>query len=250
VRIAGLGGMQADATAVMVNTEVFAPTAAGYVRVTPAGQNPGVATQEYVKGQLISNLVAVKLVGGKVQVKVSAGSARILIDVSGYYSADAPSTVSFGDGTYQIGAALPAGTYRTLANNSGCYWERSRGFSGQVSDIIANIFAFSHQVVTIAPTDAGFTSVGCGTWTSTLSRITTSQSAPFGDGIFIVRTDVGEGTWSAPGGPSCYWERLSGFSGEFSDLIANDFGPVTPVVTISASDVGFSSDGCGTWTRG
>jgi PKD domain/Fibronectin type III domain len=89
VQIAGLGGVPADATAVMVNTEVFAPTAAGYVRVTPAGLNPGVAVQEFAKGQAISNLVAVKLVGGKIQVKVSAGSARILMDVSGYYSAKA-----------------------------------------------------------------------------------------------------------------------------------------------------------------
>jgi Fibronectin type III domain len=89
VQIAGLGGVPADATAVMVNTEVFAPTAAGYVRVTPAGLNPGVAVQEFAKGQAISNLVAVKLVGGKIQVKVSAGSARILMDVSGYYSARA-----------------------------------------------------------------------------------------------------------------------------------------------------------------
>jgi hypothetical protein len=32
----------------------------------------------------------VQLVGGKIQVKVSAGSARILMDVSGYYSPGAP----------------------------------------------------------------------------------------------------------------------------------------------------------------
>jgi hypothetical protein len=89
VQIAGLGGVPANATAVLVNTEVFAPTAAGYVRVTPAGVNPGVATQEYARGQAISNLVAVQLVGGKIQVKVSAGSARIMMDVSGYYSAGA-----------------------------------------------------------------------------------------------------------------------------------------------------------------
>src|SRR5450759_2855683 len=87
VQIAGLGGVPAGATAVMVNTEVFAPTAAGYVRVTPAGLDPSVAVQEFTKGQTISNLVAVKLVGGKIQVKLSAGSARILIDVAGYYSA-------------------------------------------------------------------------------------------------------------------------------------------------------------------
>ena len=40
--------------------------------------------------QRLSNLVAVQLVGGRVQVKVSAGSARILMDVAGYYSAATP----------------------------------------------------------------------------------------------------------------------------------------------------------------
>jgi len=86
VQIAGLGGVPASATAVMVNTEVFNPTAAGYVRVTPAGLDPSVAVQEFTKGATISNLVAVKLVGGKIQVKVSAGSARVLMDVAGYYT--------------------------------------------------------------------------------------------------------------------------------------------------------------------
>jgi len=89
-----LGGVPVDATAVVVNTEVFNPTAAGYVRVTPAGSDPSVAVQEFVKGQTISNLVVVKLVGGKIQVKVSAGSAQIFMDVSGYFSAAPPGPVT------------------------------------------------------------------------------------------------------------------------------------------------------------
>jgi hypothetical protein len=89
VQIARLGGVPADATSVVVNTEVFNPSAAGYVRVTPAGSNPGVAVQEFTRGQTISNLVVVKLVSGKIQVKLSAGSARVFMDVSGYYSAGA-----------------------------------------------------------------------------------------------------------------------------------------------------------------
>jgi len=69
----------------MVNIAVSAPTTAGYIRVTPAGLNPGISTQQFARGQSISNLVAVKLVGGKIQIKVSAGSARITMDISGYF---------------------------------------------------------------------------------------------------------------------------------------------------------------------
>jgi len=89
VQIAGRGGVPANATSVVVNTEVFTPSAAGYVRVTPAGLDPGVAVQEFARGQTISNLVVVQLVGGKIQVKLSAGAARVLMDVSGYYKAGA-----------------------------------------------------------------------------------------------------------------------------------------------------------------
>jgi hypothetical protein len=82
-----------------------------------------VATQQFAKGQAISNLVAVKPVGGRVQVKVSAGSARILMDVSGYYgptdvTAPGPvltDTLTAGQ-VLQPGQALwsAAGTYAAI----------------------------------------------------------------------------------------------------------------------------------------
>ena len=86
VIIAGQAGVRPTATAVVVNTEVYQPSATGYLRVTPAGQDAVVASQEFIRGQTISNLVTVKLSSGKLQVKVSAGSAQVLLDVSGYYS--------------------------------------------------------------------------------------------------------------------------------------------------------------------
>jgi hypothetical protein len=67
--------------------------------------------------------------------------------------------------------------------------------------------------------------------------------------MFIVGTDIGAGTWSAPGGAGCYWERLSGFSGYVSAIVVNDFGTTSPAVTIFGSEVGFGSDRCGMWTR-
>ncbi|MCJ1713352.1 hypothetical protein [Curtobacterium sp. VKM Ac-2922] len=86
VPLAGAGGIPDDATAVAVNTQVEATTANGYVRVTPAGQDPAVAAQVYTAGAAVSNLVIVKLVGGAAQVKVSAGTAVVSMDVTGYYS--------------------------------------------------------------------------------------------------------------------------------------------------------------------
>jgi hypothetical protein len=131
VQIAGVKGVPQDATAVMVNTQVFAPTVAGYVRVTPFGQDAGVATQQFVKGQTISNLVAVKLVGGKAQVRVSAGSARILMDVSGYYgAADVTPSIS--------GTVIDAGTERPLANVRVSVYSPSTGYSAPTATTVAN----------------------------------------------------------------------------------------------------------------
>ncbi len=71
---------------------------------------------------------------------------------------------TFGDGTWRVGTDIEPGTYRTKGAD-GCYWERIAGFSGTLGDLIANDNARGPAVVKIFPSDAGFTSKGCGTWT-------------------------------------------------------------------------------------
>jgi hypothetical protein len=68
------------------------------------------------------------------------------------------------DGTWIVGVDLPAGTYRAPAS-SGCYWERERGFTATLNDIIANDNVSGAAVVTIRSTDKGFKTQGCGAWT-------------------------------------------------------------------------------------
>lgn len=74
----------------------------------------------------------------------------------------------------------------------------------------------------------------------------------FGNGQYRVGVDIAPGTYVAPGGSGCYWERQATFGGgSLGDIIANDLsrgGQV--VVTIAASDKGFKTSGCGTWTPG
>jgi hypothetical protein len=149
-----------------------------------------------------------------------------------------------------VGVDIPAGTYRTRINSDGCYWERLKGLSGTLDDIIANSFANYTQVVTIQPTDLAFkTDTDCGTWTSDLSAITASPTSPFADGVYIVGTDLAPGLWRAPGGSGCYWARLSGFSGELDDISANDFGVFNPTVQILPGDKGFENNECGYWQK-
>lgn len=70
----------------------------------------------------------------------------------------------------------------------------------------------------------------------------------FGAGTYRIGEEIRPGTYRSSESRGCYWERLSGFSGSLGDIIANDFTNSVAVVTIQASDVGFSSSDCGTWT--
>lgn len=162
---------------------------------------------------------------------------------------------AFDDGTHVIGEDIKPGTYRTHGNDGsslGCYWERLSGFSGEFDEIIANGTKNSGEpeVVTISNNDAGFKTQGCGKWYSELSQVTDSTTS-FGDGTFIVGVDVSPGTYKNSGADSlgCYWERRSGFSGEFEELIANENVETTTVVTISENDKAFVSSGCGIWAK-
>jgi hypothetical protein len=42
---------------------------------------------------------------------------------------------------------------------------------------------------------------------------------------------------------------MSGFTGEFDQIVANFYGDGQVYVTISSSDIGFTSSRCGVWTR-
>lgn len=79
---------------------------------------------------------------------------------------------SFSDGTHEVGTAagqIPPGTYTAVVPDAAfdlCFWSRLRGFSGEGKDIIAigSGNAGDKQRVTIATSDKGFETKGCGTW--------------------------------------------------------------------------------------
>lgn len=71
-----------------------------------------------------------------------------------------------------------------------------------------------------------------------------------GDGLYLVGKDIKAGTYRAANeSGSCYWERLSGTSGDFDDILANDNASGPVVVTIRSSDEAFSTQRCGSWER-
>ncbi len=108
------------------------------------------------------------------------------------------------------------------------------------------------QIVEVKSSDAGFyADDDCGTWSMDLSPAK-QPTATFGGGFWQVPGEVAPGLWrNDPASGGCYWERLSGFSGAFGDVIANGFesGMNSVLVQVEATDAGFyADDDCGTWS--
>lgn len=71
----------------------------------------------------------------------------------------------------------------------------------------------------------------------------------FSDGSYRVGVDIAPGTYRSSGtGSDCYWKRLSNFTGQ-NDILANYLSNSPTTVTILASDAGFETHRCGTWTK-
>lgn len=153
---------------------------------------------------------------------------------------------SFGAGTQRVGGTgIAPGRYVTTTADT-CYWAKLSGFGGTFDEILANDFnAGKNVVVDILPTDVGFTSTRCGTW----APYRAMGPKTITDGTWVVGDALSSGTWASTPTDSCYWARLTGFSGEMSEIIANNFSFEATIVEIAITDIGFKSSGCGTWTK-
>lgn len=152
---------------------------------------------------------------------------------------------AFSDGTWLVGDEIAPGIYQTDGAVSSCYWERLSGLGGTFDELIANANVDGQGMVEIQDGDVAFSADDCGDWIelTALDEPLTS----FGDGTWAVGAHIAPGRYRATGGNSCYWERLSGFSGEFDDLISNDNVESQAIVEINANDAGFHTDDCGTF---
>ncbi|MFA6908389.1 MAG: hypothetical protein WC289_00700 [Patescibacteria group bacterium] len=159
-----------------------------------------------------------------------------------------PSMPHFSDGSHVVGADIQPGTYRQRVSSPGCYFARLSGFGGTIDEIIMNENAGAPAIVTVDVNDKGFQSRNCGIWTQDLSTILDSQ-ATFSDGTYILGTDIQGGTYKSSGGDSCYYARLSGFGGSIDEIITNENTSDPAIITIASSDRGFTSHGCGTWSK-
>jgi len=151
-----------------------------------------------------------------------------------------------GDGDWHMANQMGANLW--VAKPTGnCYWERASGFTHS-NEVIANTTSNGRQlVVQTLPSDARFSSNGCGTWVPFNPPL---RAVPIFDGDWDVARQMGAGRWQANAPGECYWERANGYTHVPGEIIAS--GAVASggvVVDVAPSDVRFTSVGCGVWTR-
>ena len=156
----------------------------------------------------------------------------------------------FGDGTWLVGPEIAPGRYRASEADA-CrwlWWER--GFGGFSGFGAASGLSGDRTIVDIAPDDIGFTSLGCGVWSSDLApRVEPGQ--PFGDGTWLVGPEIAPGFYRSDGADaSCRWERLSDFRyySEYYLVPGVIDSGARAFVDIASGDAGFHTRGCGVWT--
>jgi hypothetical protein len=191
-----------------------------------------------------------------------AGTSEEADDDAAAEDEAAPEPDGFGAGTWEVGTEVPAGTYVTVVPDGGlfdfCYWARLSGFSGSLDDVIANenLSPGARGRVEISSSDTGVEFSGGCTWVEVSQAAPVEIGSEVGAGVWAVGDEVAPGTYTTDADDgdvfdSCYWARLSGFSGELNDVIANGIieAGSRGRVEISSSDTGVEFVGDCVWSR-
>ncbi|HEX5114135.1 MAG TPA: hypothetical protein VFW65_02950, partial [Pseudonocardiaceae bacterium] len=88
LQVAGMAGIPADATSVVLNVTGVSPTAATFVTAVPDGAfDPGTSDLNIAAGQTVPNMVVVPIASnGKIDFFNNAGQINVVADVTGYFA--------------------------------------------------------------------------------------------------------------------------------------------------------------------
>lgn len=88
--VAGVAGIPANVSAVLLNVTSVSPSHSGYITVYPSSTTtvPTTSNLNFAAKQSISNLVTVPVVNGTVKIYNHVGTVQVLGDILGYYTPD------------------------------------------------------------------------------------------------------------------------------------------------------------------
>ena len=160
-------------------------------------------------------------------------------------------TTAFGDGEHVVNVHIKPGIYLSPGPATGrCSWRRITSYAGASADHVAVRNPVGRNIAEITENDAIFKSFGCGTWQPFDPSTQMDNLTSFNRGTWAINYEVVPGTYTAqaPDGSTCFWSRLSAFTGEPEDFATTNNSVGHTVMTVHHFDTGFYSDGCGSWT--
>jgi hypothetical protein len=152
------------------------------------------------------------------------------------------------------------GVYTTLTNNQAlCTFIRRSStnvFDNSKMLGIVSATGGGRAFMQVLPSDVVIESQNCPTWEPVAATSYNRDRTRATPGEYRVGADLEPGTYSTPQPAQlCQWFRLRNWLGvtnpkSSQNSVIAEGGSVTETsVTIKATDIGFQSYGCGTWTR-
>lgn len=148
-------------------------------------------------------------------------------------------------GMHLVGTDLQPGLYmgQTGEGRSSCYWQRLKGLSGTLDDIIANDNGEGRYYIEVRPSDYALETRCTLLYLPTMPAPVDPFPQNILPGTYLVNIDIQPGTYQGQAGTgvleSCYWARLSNVAGGFNGILANDNAVGQYYVQISPSDFAF-----------
>ncbi len=164
----------------------------------------------------------------------------------------------FSNGSYLVGVHIEPGSYYSIPRRgAGCRWQRVRGFTGDAADVVSRGKSDDRWIVTIAASDVGFVTQGCGIWRNLDTALKIGPFSSFTDGVYRIGADIVPGTYVASVPvqefidgqpvPQCGWQTLSDFSHSGDGVIESGSGRGRIEVVLNDYNAGFMSSDCGEW---
>ena len=157
--------------------------------------------------------------------------------------------LSLEPGMYKVGNDIEPGIYvgeTGIDIFESCYWARLADASGDFDSIISNDNAIGHFYIEVQPTDE-YLKFDCEITPIEDWPVPSESLTQIGPGTYIVGRDIAPGTYRGKAGSdvldSCYWARLSGLSGDFDDIIANENANGSYYMTVASTDFALTT-GC------
>ncbi len=114
-----------------------------------------------------ADLIANSAGAGRRVVTIDPSDHSFVSQDCGNWTADlSPRGVAIADGVWLVGTDLQPGRYQNNGRGTFCAWERLSGFGGTTGESIEAGSTEERMTVDIDADDRGFSSSGCGEWTS------------------------------------------------------------------------------------